>query len=452
MMKWIIEHIAKIKINQYLVFNEKEFSCQELYNQINEYIVKIRPLIQPGKTVAILSDYSFEAISIFFALYENNNIIVPITTNIESEIQEKIDTALCHFTISVTNGHLKIYSNDVGNNSHQLIETLASKGLSGLILFSSGSSGIPKAMIHNLDALIDSFKNRRVKTLNFLIFLMFDHIGGLNTIFSCLAMGAPMVFPMNRNPIEICQLISKNKINILPASPTFLNLILLSGAHLNFDLSSLRMITYGTEPMPSSLLQRLKDTFPSVKFSQTFGTSETGISQMVSKSSTSNFMRFEDSSTEQKVINGELYIRSKTQVLGYLNSNMDRFTVDGWFRTGDLVEETSDGYFRIIGRNTEVINVGGEKVLPSEVESVLYQFNKVHDCIVFGESNPITGQIVVAKILYSDNLPLTQIKNEIRGFCKNKLEKFKIPAKIILMSEAEYTSRFKKKRIIYDKF
>jgi len=66
-----------------------------------------------------------------------------------------------------------------------------------------------------------------------------------------------------------------------------------------------------------------------------------------------------------------LWLKSKTQIMGYLNAPMDSFTEDGWFKTGDLVEVTDDGYIKIIGRSKEVINVGGEKVLPAEVESII---------------------------------------------------------------------------------
>jgi len=446
-MKWIIEHIQSKENQIAIIFNEKEISYNQLANKIGNYYNEVSGVIPAGKTVAIVSDYCFESIALFFALYQNSNIVVPITTKVESEINERIKTASCHYSIEIVENEYKITIIENIEVPHQLITNLHRLSQSGLILFSSGSTGTPKAMIHNLDNLIDSFKDKKGKNLVFLIFLMFDHIGGLNTLLNCISMGVTMVFPTNRDPEYICTLIEKYKINILPASPTFLNLILLSEAATRNNLSSLRMITYGTEPMPSSLLVRLKETFPNVKFLQTFGTSETGISQMSSKSSTSTFMRFEDLNFETKIIEGELYLRSKTQILGYLNSSMERFTEDGWFRTGDMVEESEDGFIKIIGRNSEIINVGGEKVLPSEVESVLYQFSKIKDCIVYGESNPITGQIVVAKVLFSENLKASEVKREITAFCQDKLDRYKIPAKILLMTESEFSDRFKKKRI-----
>jgi acyl-CoA synthetase (AMP-forming)/AMP-acid ligase II len=256
-----------------------------------------------------------------------------------------------------------------------------------------------------------------------------------------------MVFPENRDPEHVARLIEKYKVNILPASPTFLNLILISEAQTRYDLSSLRMITYGTEPMPESLLLKLKETFGRVKFLQTFGTSETGITQTSSKSSNSTFIRIDDPNTEYRIVDGELWIRSKTQIMGYLNSSMERFTEDGWFKTGDLVEEAEDGYIKIVGRNKELINVGGEKVLPSEVESVLFQMPDLQDCLVYGEPNPITGQMVTAKVLFREPLKTSEAKKRVVAFCQDKLERYKIPAKVILMTESEYSERFKKKRL-----
>ena len=445
-MNWIIDKIAEGGDKTAVIFNEHEYSYNELHSRILNDYEEVKKSFKPGNVVAIISDYSFEAISLFFALHENKNIIVPITTKVEAEIEERIKEAGCNEVVHIND---RKWSFDETNNAaepHALIKKLQDGGKSGLILFSSGSTGKPKAMIHDLSNLIDTYQGKRAKRFVFLIFLMFDHIGGLNTLFNCLAMNVTMVFPDSREPEHVAHLVERFGVNVLPASPTFLNLILISEANLHHDMSSLRMITYGTEPMPESLLVKLKEAFPSVKFLQTFGTSETGISTTSSYSSTSTFLKIDDPNTEYKVIDGELWLRSKTQIMGYLNSSMERFTDDGWFRTGDMVEE-KDGYIKIVGRNTEMINVGGEKVLPSEVESVLFQMPDVEDCTVYGESNPITGQMVVAKVLYKDkDIKLSELKKRVVAFCEDKLARYKVPAKVLKMTEAEFTDRFKKKR------
>lgn len=447
MENWMIKQMAETGDRTAVIFENREYSYIDLNTKIEAFFGEIKQKINRGETVGIISDYSFESIALFFALYENWNIIVPITTKVESEVEDRIQVAHCGKVIRFDGENLVYENREETTPEYTLVETLRQSGHSGLILFSSGSTGTPKAMIHNLDNLIDSYKGKKGKRLVFLIFLMFDHIGGLNTLLNCLSMGVTMVFPSNRDPEHVTLLIERYKVNILPASPTFLNLILISESYKRYDCSSLRMITYGTESMPDSLLQKLRDIFPRVKFLQTFGTSETGISQTSSKSSNSTYIKIDDPNTEYKIVEKELWIRSKTQIMGYLNSSMERFTEEGWFKTGDLVEEGEDGYIKIVGRNKEIINVGGEKVLPSEVESVLFQMPEVRDCIVFGESNPIMGQMVVAKILFSEPLKSGKAKKLVTSFCQEKLERYKIPVKVLLMTESEFSERYKKKRM-----
>ena len=91
-----------------------------------------------------------------------------------------------------------------------------------------------------------------------------------------------------------------------------------------------------------------------------------------------------------------LWLRSQTAMLGYLNAPSP-FDEDGWYNTHDVVEV--DGpYVRILGRTTELINVGGQKVYPSEVESALLELHNVSDVTVWGEANPVTGQVVAARV------------------------------------------------------
>lgn len=446
-MNWLIEKFREGGEKTAFIFNGKDYSYESLYNKVREYYCSMKQRFHGGEVVAIVSDYSFESIALFFALYENKNIIVPITTKVQAEFGERLKESGCNYAIYIQETRLVVDKLCPNKESHVLIRTLQEEHSSGLILFSSGSTGVPKAMIHNLDNLIDTYRNKKSKGLVFLIFLMFDHIGGLNTLLNCLSMNVTMVFPETREPEHVACLIEKYKVNILPASPTFLNLMLISGANLHFDLGCLKMISYGTEPMPESLLIKLKEAFPRVKFLQTFGTSETGISSTSSFSSTSTYLKIDDPNTEYKIVDGELWLRSRTQIMGYLNSGMERFTDDGWFKTGDMVEE-KDGYIKIVGRNSEMINVGGEKVLPSEVESVLFQMPGINDCIVYGESNPITGQMVVAKVLHKDvKIKLSELKKQVASFCSDKLDRYKVPAKVVKMSEVEFTERFKKKRI-----
>lgn len=441
-MSFILEKFKSFNSKNAIVFEDRTYTYEEFIKQIKDYKNILDKNNISSKVVVILGDYSFYNLALFFALYENKNIIIPITSNIKKVQDDFIEESFCQTIIKTDEKNLLIQ--DLKTTfSHNMIDNLREKNSSGLILFSSGSTGKPKAMVHNLDTLIDSFKDKKEKSMNMLVFLMFDHIGGLNTVFNALCMGASLIIPKIKDAKTICELIEKYKIMVLPSSPTFLNLILISEEYKNYDLSSLRMITYGTETMPQSLLLKLKEVFPKVKFLQTFGTSETGISTTSSKSSNSLFMKLEDINGEYKIVENELWLRSKTQVLGYLNASMDSFTSDGWFKTGDLVEVDGE-YIKIIGRAKEVINVGGQKVLPSEIESIILEMEEISDCMVYAEQNAITGQTVVCDVVLNKNIE--NIKKRVRVFCKDRLDAYKIPTKVNVVDKTNFSDRFKKIR------
>src|SRR5207247_5553917 len=178
--------------------------------------------------------------------------------------------------------------------------------------------------------------------------------------------------------------------------PTFLNLVLISEAYQRDHLSSLRLITYGTEPMPESTLKLLHSLLPRVELQQTYGLSEIGILRSKSRASDALWMRIGGEGFQTRVVDGLLEVKARSAMLGYLNAPSP-FSEDGWFRTGDAVETDGD-YFRILGRKSELINVGGAKVYPQEVEAVILELAEVAEATVWGAPNPITGNIVCARV------------------------------------------------------
>ena len=327
-------------------------------------------------------------------------------------------------------------------STHPLFAQLREQGSAGLVLFSSGTSGTPKAMVQDFSKLLASYESRHESDLVMLALLGFDHIGGLNTLFNSLAAGSLLVIPLSRSPADVATAIARHRVAVLPASPTFLNLLLAAG--VTAELVSLRVITYGTEPMPESLLLRLKAAFPRVRFIQTFGTSETGITRTSSPEAGSTFLRFDDPDLEWKVIDDELWLRSRTQIAGYLNASNERFTADGWFRTGDKVEQGPGGTLRILGRMGEMINVGGEKLMPAEVESVVLSVPGVADCRVRGEPHPLTGQTVAVDVVAT--VPDQEaLRSAIRGACRERLARHKIPTRVTFVASVS-GARMKKVR------
>ncbi len=124
-------------------------------------------------------------------------IIVPIVSENQEEIDKRIAVIKPDMVINLRNPAGNIFEQFEQNDCsrHQLILDLMHRDQSGLVLFSSGSTGEPKAMIHNLDVLLGTYVDKRPKSLSIMVFLMFDHIGGLNTLLNSLSMGAKIVIP-----------------------------------------------------------------------------------------------------------------------------------------------------------------------------------------------------------------------------------------------------------------
>lgn len=445
---WLIDRLADLKDQIALIIDGQEYSGAELAHQATRYQNEIAQNIAPKSVVLLQSDYSFLSIAFFLALLSKGHVAVPTITDLQTEIDVRVKESYTDYIVGdLTEDGYAATSVATPLTRHKLIDEILDSDHAGLILFSSGSEGKPKAMIQDLTQLAETFRAKRPKPIAMIVFLMFDHIGGINTLLNALCMGSKMVIPAKRQPEDVAALIEAHKVKILPASPTFLNLMLMASVQEKYDLSSLRMITYGTEPMPASLLSRLKELFPRVKLLQTFGTSETGIASVRSQSSSSLFMQIEDPNCEYKVVDGELWLRSKTQIAGYLNTESDRFKNDGWFNTGDMVEQNDDGYFRIIGRTKEIINVGGEKVLPAEVENLLLQMPEVEDCLVFARPNFITGQTVCAQVTTAAEISKRELRKLIRVFFADKTAAYKVPTQIEIVDAVQFSDRFKKMRI-----
>src|SRR5262249_8774609 len=246
---------------------------------------------------------------------------------------------------------------------------------------------------------------------------------------------------------HICQLLEQHQIELLPASPTFLNMLLLSKAYVGRELGKLRLITYGSEPMPATTLAGLRSAFPNAELRQTYGLIELGVLRAKSLSSESLWVKVGGEGYDLRVVDGILHIKAESAMLGYLNAPSP-FTEDGYFVTGDRVELDGE-YMRFLGRDSELINVGGQKVFPAEVEAVLLECENVEDAVVFGERHPITGKIVVARVRLreeTEEAEEAEARRSIKRFCGQRLEPFKVPVKIHFVREGLYSDRGKRLR------
>ena len=431
--------------NEALLWENKFYS----YSYLKENITKCSDYllaneIKKNSVVGLSGDFSPNTISIFFSLIKLNCIIVPFDKKQKNNNKQKYEIARIEYLITVNKNEKINISKVKIIELHTLYNSLIKNNIPGLVMFTSGTSGIPKAAVHDLAKLLEKFRYER-KALRTLNFLLFDHWGGLNTMFHVLSNGGVVITTNDRNPENVCKLVEQCKIELLPTSPTFLNLMLLSGAYKKYNLDSLIIISYGTEPMPENILLKLKMIFPKVKLQQTYGLIELGVLRSKSEKDDSLWVKIGGEGYKTRIVDNILQIKAESAMLGYLNAKSP-FTDDGWFITGDEVLQKGE-YIKILGRKSEIINVGGEKVYPQEVENVIQNIPNVMVVLVYKEKNQIMGSIVCEKVRLVEDEDHKIFSKKVKIHCKKNLEKYKVPVKIKITSEKLFSERLKKSRV-----
>lgn len=376
--------------------------------------------IKSGDVVALIGNYDPQSILTLLRLIDKNVIIVPLTKETKPQHESFFKSSLVNIIIEDSFvKHIK------HNKKNKLIELLKCNNHAGLILFSTGTSGPPKAILHDLTLFMKKFETKR-PSLKTISFLLFDHIGGLNTLLHTLFNKGTLVTVKSRSVENVLKICSKNNIEVLPTTPTFLRMMLISGLiPLNVP-KSLRIITYGTERMDQTTLDKLCELLPNIDFRQTYGMSEIGIVRVKSKSRNSLFMKVGGEGIETRVVDNVLEIRSQTRMVGYLNADSP-FYDNGWYNTKDIVEER-EGHLKITGRISELINVGGLKFMVSEIENAALQFEGVKFAKADGKTNPITGQHVELTVQLEANKHID--KAQLKVFLRSVLPAHMLPRRI----------------------
>lgn len=413
----------------FLIHPIKELRFSELSEQ--EFVDLSN--IKSGDVVALIGDFDPQSIITLLKLIDKNVILVPLTNDTKAQHEYFFENAFVD--VVVEGGKVRRINH---TSSHNLIDDLRSKNHAGLVLFSTGTTGRPKAILHDLTFFLQRFETPR-PTLRTINFLLFDHIGGLNTLLHTLFNKGTVVSPKSRSVKDILVSCAEYEIEVLPTTPTFLRMMLMSGLIPDGVPNSLRIITYGTERMDQPTLDTLCDLLPNVDFRQTFGMSELGIVRVKSEARNSLFMKIGGEGVETRVVDDVLEIRSKTRMQGYLNARSP-FDEEGWYNTQDIVE-VRDGYYKITGRRNEVINVGGLKFMASEVERVALQYEHIELAKAEGKLNPITGQHLELTVQPTVEHDLD--KASFSAFLKTQLPKHMVP-KRLKISSVSISHRFKR--------
>ena len=419
------------------------YTYAQLLEAIDQWKARFDILnITQGTVVGVRTNYSLQGVAALLALFVRRAVaaLIPQGGDLARYLSDAYAVALLELRV---NGEYE-WTPNTQLASHPLIERLRISKDGGVIIFSSGSSGRPKAALQSVERLLCKFSkaSRQFRTL---AFLAFDHIAGLDTLFYALASGGTLILTDRRDPVTILRVVETYKVEVLPVSPSFLRMLCATRDLGSFNLASLRVITYGSEPMDPTTLARINGIFRGVQICQKYGTTETGAPRSVSRGNDSLWLKFKQDGVETKIVDGVLWIRSESAVLGYLNapSPLDN---DGWYCTGDLVDVEGE-WVRFRGRASDLINVGGEKVAPTEVERTIFELEFVHDVVVTGEPHTLLGTVVVARVVLATGaVDHRDAMTRIRAHCRARLSPYKVPVRIDVATEIFVTPRQKIER------
>lgn len=454
-MGWINERLKSFGARQAVVGRLGDTGTI-LYGELVERIARWRAALDgwgivSGERVGLATGAQTDACALLLALVDAGCIVVPLADEERAAFDERLATAGASRLITVAASGLispettQCTTLPECGVPQALFAPLVAQGHAGFVIFTSGSTGRSKAVLLDFERMTHRHRERVRGSCRTLLFLKLDHIGGLNTLFSVLLNGGTIVACPARDARSVCACIEAHAVELLPTTPSFLTMLLMSRVHGEYDLSSLKTITYGTEVMPASTLSTLHRTFPEVTLKQTYGLSELGILSTQSKDSSSKWMKIGGAGVALEVRNGLLWVRSDAAMLCYLNAPSP-FDAHGWYNTGDRVEVDGD-YYQILGRESEVINVAGEKVFPGEIESFLLTLDNVKDVLVRQKRSPIVGQMVWAEFVLEREEDLAAFRRRITAHCEAHLSPFKVPGHITIASHDSFVgSRFKKNR------
>jgi len=358
------------------------------------------------------------------ALVNERNIAL-----MDSDISEK-EIASNNLQI---NQRIKIENPRRFNSTKELIDSIKNSQ-SEITLFTSGTTGFTRKFTHPLKNLIRKI-NVSEERKNDVWGFAFNptHVAGVQVFFQAILNQNLLVNVFLAPKDFIIDSIKQYKITNLSSTPTFYRLLL----PLKESFDSVKKITVGGEKSDSHLISEIEKAFPNARINNVYGSTETG---PLFSSQNDEFFVQEKNIGLIKVIDDELYIHKdlfgKTSQLNL---------IDDFYATGDLIEWIDDEQrrFRFTSRKNELINVGGYKVNPYEVEDELTQHEKIRNVRVFGKSNAVLGNIICCEIELHPNTDLKE--EDVRFFLNGKIQNFKIPRKISFVDKIELTRTGKKK-------
>lgn len=400
----------------FLCDDECEYSYDDLLHHLN----------QDNYSPLLKTHHLFTYLSNLVKALTNNVPLVLLDSDLNPAELEGVDESLVNRSVPLSVKKL--------SSMGEVIEALV-HSTSEITMFTSGTTGQPKKVVHGIQTLTRSVRRgEKYKSQIWGYAYNPTHMAGLQVFFQAFENLDTLVNVFNRTRSEVFKLIEKHSITHISATPTFYRLLM----PYEKAYPSVIRLTLGGEKSDQFLYDAIHQIFPSARINNVYASTEAG-SLFAAKG---EYFQIPASVRDMfHVVDDELLIHRS------LLGQSDSFRYDGdYYHSGDLIEwiNRDEGVFKFKGRKNELVNVGGYKVNPGEVENVLNAVKGIRQSLVFGKANSVLGNILCAEVQLEEGARLTGL--EIRRLLKGRLQDFKIPRHIKFVESFPLTRTGKLKR------
>ena len=312
------------------------------------------------------------------------------------------------------------------------------------LLLTSGTTGAPKLVSHTLQALTGAMMGQPAQTPPvWATFYDIRRYGGLQIFLRAVVGGGSLVVPAQREPLpSVVARYGACGVTHISGTPSHWRRLLMMSADATFAPTYVRL---SGEIADQAILDALHHRFPLAKIGHAYASTEAGVGFEVNDGRAgfpASYVENAGGAVEMRVVDNTLCIRSTRTAGDYVGETAALHDDDGFVDTGDLVERLGDRYF-FKGRRGGIINVGGQKVHPEEIEAVINRHAAVRMSLVKSRRSPITGAIVAADVVLTDLGDTTEparVRQEIDEACRAHLPAWKVPASIRFVPALDVTS------------
>jgi acyl-coenzyme A synthetase/AMP-(fatty) acid ligase len=310
------------------------------------------------------------------------------------------------------------------------------------VLLTSGTTGVPKMVVHGLAGLTAPMRTAAATAMAadgpmvWGTFYDIRRYGGLQIFLRTVLGGASLVLSSAGEPVaDHLARLARHQVTHLSGTPSHWRRALMSGAIRNINP---RYVRLSGEIADQGILDSLRAMFPDAGIGHAYASTEAGVAFEVTDGLAgfpAAFVAQERNGVAMKIVDGSLRIRSPRTASRYIGADSPALAdSDGFVDTGDMVERQGERYV-FAGRRGGIINIGGLKVHPEEVEAVINRHPQVRMSLVRPKKSPITGSIVIADVVLRGGCEgagaeLVQVKNDILQLCRGALPRHKVPAAI----------------------